>query len=536
MNVVTGEDTTTVSKAGSTKLISAELYPAEFTKTSIRVKNPSNLVTEMHINVTGKVIDFIILDNMSITLKPGEETDLIIGTYIPEETPSGTYYGGIILSLAGTTYNIPVNIRVLATREKLLDIKISPLTDVIEPGDKLGVETIIYNLDETKRLDVQLDLQLIDINTNEIIVETSDDIVVATTITQIEELDIPRNIKEGKYILKGTARYTTDDKVRETSNISYLTIRHKFITEEYKPTFDVSQYSTIFIAFALIMVLVFLIIAFKYSNKSLVVSSFKDTYHFLCKNPSIFLIGLLLSIIILSINLGVDSLKPVPPSIDDFKNVAPIEYQIVTSKYMITTIPFLILAFVIQFFITTYFTAVVYCFIRNPLMGDAFSKARRFYIRIIFAGIALGLITIALFIPLSIIFFIGVAIAFISSISVILYILNLLLYSVGLLIIFAVILKLGFTIPIIVYENGGVIESLEKSWKLTKGFILSIFVVILIPGIVLYLPIVIPAYLLPKMGGHITNFLMYFYYLPIMYSLTVMLYLNIKKVKYEEIK
>lgn len=220
-----------VSLISGYQIVSAELYPLEFTRTSIRIKNPANLSTNMLINVTGKVVDFIILENTSITLNAGEETDLVIGTYIPEGITPGNYYGEITLTMAGVSSNIPVNIRVLATREKLLDLKIQPLTDVIEPGDKLKVEAIIYNLGEVKRVDAQLELQLIDISTNEIISRNNESLIVETTTTVIREINISKEIREGRYMVKGIARYSIEaGRTRDVSSFGYIAIRRSFFS------------------------------------------------------------------------------------------------------------------------------------------------------------------------------------------------------------------------------------------------------------------------------------------------------------------
>ncbi len=220
-----------VSLISGYQVVSAELYPLEFTRTSIRIKNPANLTTAMVVNVTGKVLDFIILENTSITLNAGEETDLVIGTYIPEGTPPGNYYGELILTMAGTSSNIPINIRVLATSEKLLDLKIQPLTDIIEPGDKLKVEATIYNLGGVKRVDARLELQLIDISTNEIVSMSNESLIVETTTTVIREINVSNDVREGRYMIKGIARYSIEaGRARDVSSLAYISIRRSFFS------------------------------------------------------------------------------------------------------------------------------------------------------------------------------------------------------------------------------------------------------------------------------------------------------------------
>jgi len=210
------------------QVVSAELYPGEFTKTSIRIKNPSNKSALMLADISGKVMDFISFEEETVELTPGEESDLVINTFIPEGTAAGNYYGELRLTIVDITSNIPVNIRVLERRERLLDLKINPLTDVIAPGKTLRVDVIIYNLG-TKDVDVTFLLQLVDSITNDIVVEKTENISIAAgaSIPRIEDLNISDGIREGKYIVKGIARYQGEGE-REVISISYVDVSKSF--------------------------------------------------------------------------------------------------------------------------------------------------------------------------------------------------------------------------------------------------------------------------------------------------------------------
>ncbi|MCG2782024.1 MAG: DUF87 domain-containing protein, partial [Candidatus Altiarchaeales archaeon] len=210
------------------QVVSAELYPGEFTKTSIRIKNPSNKSTTMLANISGKVMDFVSFENQTVELKPGEESDLIINTFIPEGTTAGNYYGELTLTIADITSNIPVNIRVLERRERLLDLKINPLMDVIAPGRTLRVDVSLYNLG-TKDVDVEFLLQLVDSITNDIVVEKTENISIAAgaSIPRIDDLNISEGVREGKYIVKGIARYQGEGE-REVISISYVDVNKSF--------------------------------------------------------------------------------------------------------------------------------------------------------------------------------------------------------------------------------------------------------------------------------------------------------------------
>ena len=210
--------------------ISIELYPAEFTKTSIPVKNRLEKITNLSLNVMGKVVDFMTFENMSLLLEPGAERDIIIGIYIPVGTPPAHYYGEVEINMINMTTRIPVSIRVLTSKEELLNVEITPLADVIGPGEKLRIDTIINNLGETKRIDVQLLLQLIDMDTNDVVFETTKDLVVETSTTVIGELNISPTLPEKKYMVKGIAKYNINGDVRTSQDVKYIPVTRSFFS------------------------------------------------------------------------------------------------------------------------------------------------------------------------------------------------------------------------------------------------------------------------------------------------------------------
>jgi len=101
------------------------------------------------------------------------------------------------------------------------------LVDVVSPGKTLMVEVSIYNL-ETEEVDFELSLQLIDTITNEVVIEKRKNISAGTLVVMMEKIDISEDIREGKYIVKGTARYQG---AREGSvvAIEYVDVRSPYL-------------------------------------------------------------------------------------------------------------------------------------------------------------------------------------------------------------------------------------------------------------------------------------------------------------------
>lgn len=292
-------------------------------------------------------------------------------------------------------------------------------------------------------------------------------------------------------------------------------------------------YPLIFMAIILAVAIFVLSIAYLFSDKKIVIKSLKYTYRFLCNNPSIFLIGLILSVILLATSVGIDLLKPAAPSLEDFEGPT-MEYHLAATGYFISTLPFMIIWFIISVLIGIYFTAVFYCFIKNPVIGDAFSRAKRFYVRLLLLSLITGILIVLLIILIGVLFFVAglitVILAVISPwLSIILFAIQ---YIAATIILFVIMLKLIFAVPLVVYGNKGPMDAIKGSWNLTEGVLLSIFVVTGIVSIFSFLlPMMVLIILPSTLTSQYLSNLMIGLLQPISLTATVMLYFNVGKKK-----
>ena len=249
-----------IGSIGKVQTVSLNVYPGEYAKTSMRIKNPTNKSVFVAILVSGEVTELISLENETMNLEAWEETDLIINVFIPEGTAAGNHHGSIRVQILSVHSTVPVTIRVLERWSGPLDVKINPLTDVIAPGKGLDVDVSIYNLG-TEDADLELSLQLIDSITNEPVIEKNRNISLGNSAVLIERIDIQEDMREGKYILKCVVRYT-DRRYGETVKIEYIDVRKSFSDLELSGV-PIWQIYVVPLALSLV-VLAFLLITFKY--------------------------------------------------------------------------------------------------------------------------------------------------------------------------------------------------------------------------------------------------------------------------------
>ncbi|MFC1723683.1 hypothetical protein ACFL0V_06080 [Nanoarchaeota archaeon] len=90
---------------------------------------------------------------------------------------------------------------------KLLDVTTNKLSTLVKPGDDLSFQVNVVNLGDVRRYDITLDYEIINKDTNQVISAQTETVAISTTTQRVVSLNIPGNVKPGKYLLKATATY-----------------------------------------------------------------------------------------------------------------------------------------------------------------------------------------------------------------------------------------------------------------------------------------------------------------------------------------
>jgi len=207
-----------------TTSIYKELFAGETTSVRIRLVNTLNQKSQIILSSEGDITQFVFFENSLIELEPNEMRDVLIKIVAPKFIEAGNYDGDLILTSGESSGKIPTTIRVLSPEGKLLDVKIQPLTTRVSPGGTLRLQTDLLNLGKTKRVDVQFDLQLLDVETGEILARSEEAFAVETTISTVKEMKIPTDVPTGKYMIKATAYYSNVEQSMQASSIAYVTV------------------------------------------------------------------------------------------------------------------------------------------------------------------------------------------------------------------------------------------------------------------------------------------------------------------------
>ena len=211
-----------------TTSIYKELFAGETTSVRIRLANTLNQKNSITLSAEGDIVEFIFFENSLVELEPNEIRDVLIKIVAPKFVDAGNYDGDLIISSGENSGKIPTTIRILSPEGKLLDVKIQPLTTRVSPGGTLRLQTDLLNLGKTKKVDVQFDLQLLDVNTGEIFARNEEAFAVETTISTVKELKIPAETPTGKYMVKATAYYSNVEQSMQASSIAYVSVNWPF--------------------------------------------------------------------------------------------------------------------------------------------------------------------------------------------------------------------------------------------------------------------------------------------------------------------
>lgn len=213
-----------------TASIYKEVFAGEQTTVRIQLQNTLNAPKVISLSVDGALTDLISFDDSQVSLKPSEERSVMMKIIVPKTMNPGNYEGDLILSSGKEQGKIPVAIRVLSPEGKLIDVRVQPLLPTVAPGNVLKVQTDIANTGKAASVNGTLDLQLLDIQTGEIVLRQQESFNVETSLSLISEIEIPSDFPTGKYMLKAVASYLDLDKQEvQISSIAYEEINYSLL-------------------------------------------------------------------------------------------------------------------------------------------------------------------------------------------------------------------------------------------------------------------------------------------------------------------
>jgi hypothetical protein len=210
----------------TTSLIEVRLYPGEYQTSSIGITNNKKTDIEVSLSVEGDIWPFTMFEKDKLTIKSKETEDAKVKFSTMLTTIPGVYNGNIVVKYGDTEQRISVILRVEYEREKLLDIKVDPITKDVNPGQNLKFQVTLYNLGFTKRVDVFINYTIKSVETDNIIAKLSETMAIETSLSFMRTIKIPEDTEPGVYTIDAIANY--DDK-KATSVASFNVVKPSWI-------------------------------------------------------------------------------------------------------------------------------------------------------------------------------------------------------------------------------------------------------------------------------------------------------------------
>ncbi|MDP7141422.1 MAG: hypothetical protein QF506_03605 [Candidatus Woesearchaeota archaeon] len=202
-------------------LIKVLIKSKEFLNRTIRVMNIGDDISNIEIMVKG-VEDIVSVSDNSFILKSGQtkRVDTTFSTINREkgiEHRPDVYIGKLEVVSAGVVKTVPLIVEI-ESKNILYDMNLNPLARgrVIYPGEKVTIEVKLFNLEDLKPVNIDMEYFVRDLEGNTIISE-SETVVVQNQASFFKTISIPNNFRSENYVFIALAKYGTS-----TGTASYL--------------------------------------------------------------------------------------------------------------------------------------------------------------------------------------------------------------------------------------------------------------------------------------------------------------------------
>lgn len=189
----------------STKEIIAEVRQNTFIEDVIGIYNFGSTMN-LAFNVAPSIAEVISLEQTTLSIPSESFGEMGLTIYGTE--PLGTYEGNITIS-GDLTQNIPVKITIVERRmpiETLL-LRADLFKENVRKGEELRYKLTMQNLLSDQGYMVYLTARVRDINGSEVYATTKTEEEIESTLTLLDQIQIPKDMKIGEYYLDVEARY-----------------------------------------------------------------------------------------------------------------------------------------------------------------------------------------------------------------------------------------------------------------------------------------------------------------------------------------
>jgi len=208
--------------------VSGQIFAGESYVASVNLKNSFSVRKQVKLSIDFNPKGMFSLEESEIYIDPGKEKPMRIKiTPLPGVEP-GTYTAVVLVKSGDKEEKVNVIVEIPAIETKLLDVKADPISPRVNVEDGLKLNLNFANLGNTP-VETRLEIQLIDTETGEVVATIEKTVSVTENLNTIENIDLPPELRGGKYLIQGNAYYTSLGRDVKASFFSYVTIKEPLI-------------------------------------------------------------------------------------------------------------------------------------------------------------------------------------------------------------------------------------------------------------------------------------------------------------------
>ena len=212
-------------------LLKTKLKIGETFKTSIKIKNFANKDASFRMDITS-LKDFISLSDEMFVLKAGEEKIVYITFISTQNSELGTKTGKIKITSGRNIEEVQIILEI-RSKKVLFDVSLNIPSKYkeLKIGEELLAQMTLFNLGDVDKADVSLFYEIKDFEGNSLM-KKEETIAVETQASLSRTFLLPKNLKEGEYVIAVSVRY--DESVGTASDIFYIgRKRSELVGKEY---------------------------------------------------------------------------------------------------------------------------------------------------------------------------------------------------------------------------------------------------------------------------------------------------------------
>ena len=187
--------------------ITKRIREGEFTQETIFIQSFRQGTMQVNIEITGDVAKIISIDRQSLQI-PNRGDGRVTLTFFGNESPG--FYNGTANLTGDIEVEIPILVEII-DRDKIpiqaLLIGLSMSDNRIFSGDKINFRTDLTNLLTDRGYPVRLLYTIQDLEGTETIWSHTSNVFLETSLSILQTVELPSNLREGDYVIRVTADY-----------------------------------------------------------------------------------------------------------------------------------------------------------------------------------------------------------------------------------------------------------------------------------------------------------------------------------------